>query len=321
MTIEQERLVNDFTQYEMIRGYKSLRKIKYFMKPYFRYLDIEGLELTRIKHKEAQNFQTFLSSLTNEKGGIHYSIRSVLDIIGIVTNFYHYLKVIGLVYVNPFKGIKLLKHEKSLPKDLPDEKEMNNYLKNLRHFWKQKDTRNARFTYRTHVIAEFLYSTGLRLDEVAKLKLEDVDFDRGIVIVKDGKGGKERTAYIGEYSLKVLQIYVREMRDIVNANPESSNLFGVTDGKNLDCSLNKRLKNMARESGLITFTSHYFRHCIGYHLLRRGCDMRYIQMILGHEDLKTTMIYTKVDKKDLKNELDKFHPRQLKEIKKNDQKC
>ena len=313
MTYEQMKLSNEFTEYEILRGYKSFKKIKYFLKTYFNYLDETYLEITRIKHKDAQNFQTYLSALTDDKGSVRYAVATVLDIIGIVTNFYNYLKVIHLVYANPFIGIKLLKAEKTLPKNLPDEKKMDMYLAKLKHFWKQKDTRNARFIYRTHVIAELMYSTGLRIDEVARLKIENIDFDRGIVVVKEGKGGKERYAYLNEYAGKVLKIYINQMRDIVNNNPDSSNLFGVTDGKNLDCSLNKRLNAIAKEIGLPKFTSHYFRHCLGFHLLRRGCDMRYIQLILGHEALKTTMIYTKVDKKDLKNELDKYHPRQLKE--------
>ncbi|MCD4670305.1 MAG: tyrosine-type recombinase/integrase [Actinomycetia bacterium] len=311
MTLEQIRLINDFTEYEILRGYKSFKKIKYFLKIYFKYLDQTGLEITRIKHKDAQNFQGWLSTLTNDKGNVHYAVKTVLDIVNVVMNFYNYLKVIHLVYANPFRGIKLLKLEKTLPKNLPDEKQMNKYLKKFKHFWEQKDTRNARFTYKTHVIAELMYSSGLRIDEVAKLKVEDIDFDRGIIVLKEGKGGKERNVYLGEYALKVLQVYIREMRDVVNMTVFSSNLFGVKDGRNLEYSLNKRLNDTAKETGLHKFTSHYFRHCIGYHLLRRGCDIRYIQLILGHEDLKSTMIYTKVDKKDLKNELDKYHPRQL----------
>jgi site-specific recombinase XerD len=319
MALEQKKLISDFTEYEILRGYKSFKKIKYFMNTYFQYLNESGLEVLRVRHKNAQNFQTWLSALTDDKGDVRYVIATVLDIIGVVTNFYNYLKVIKLVYANPFKGIRLLKAEKSLPKNLPDEKQLDRYLKKLKHFWEQKDTRNARFTYRTHVIAEFLYATGLRIDETAKLKVEDIDFDRGTVTVRAGKGGKERYAYLGEYALNVLKIYINEIRNIVNQNPANSNLFGVTDGKNLDCSLNRRLNKTAKETGLHKFTSHYFRHCIGYHLLRRGCDMRYIQLILGHNDLKSTMIYTKVDKKDLKNELDRYHPRQLKETNKDEQ--
>ena len=58
-------------------------------------------------------------------------------------------------------------------------------------------------------------------------------------------------------------------------------------------------------------TTHHFRHAVGFHLLRAGCDIRYIKEILGHEELGTTQIYTKVDKLDLKKVIDEFHPRKL----------
>jgi len=101
------------------------------------------------------------------------------------------------------------------------------------------------------------------------------------------------------------------MKEIINFNDIQDSVFGVKDGKNLEAFLNSYLKETGEKSGIGKFTSHNFRHCLGFHLLRRGCDMRYIQLILGHDDLKSTTIYTKVDKNDLKNELDRFHPRRF----------
>jgi site-specific recombinase XerD len=63
------------------------------------------------------------------------------------------------------------------------------------------------------------------------------------------------------------------------------------------------------------YTTHFFRHSVGYHLLKAGCDIRYIQEILGHERLRSTEVYTKVDKEDLLGVIDKYHPRQWHERK------
>lgn len=85
-------------------------------------------------------------------------------------------------------------------------------------------------------------------------------------------------------------------------------IFGA-DKSRLAIVLNAELKKVCTEMEIPVITSHGFRHSLGTHLLRAGCDMRYIQIILGHESLGSTQVYTKVDKDDLKRSLDAFHPR------------
>ena len=74
-------------------------------------------------------------------------------------------------------------------------------------------------------------------------------------------------------------------------------------------SYNRYLAAKAREAGLSHWSSHGFRHALGYHLLRAGCDVRRIKEILGHERIATTEIYTEVDREDLRSVLDTYHPR------------
>jgi integrase/recombinase XerD len=73
--------------------------------------------------------------------------------------------------------------------------------------------------------------------------------------------------------------------------------------------INKVLRNVAGELGLGPFTNRGFRHAFGYHFLRAGCDLRYIQKLLGHDCMRSTEVYTKVDKENLKEILDTYHPR------------
>jgi integrase/recombinase XerD len=127
--------------------------------------------------------------------------------------------------------------------------------------------------------------------------------------VKCSKGGKERITFLNDYTSRVLRIYVREMKDIVNRNKGKKTIFGITDRATITDTYHKYLNRVCEKHGVGRFTSHSFRHTLGFHLLRRGCDMRYIQLMLGHEDMNTTTIYTKVDKGDLRNELDRHHPR------------
>ena len=73
--------------------------------------------------------------------------------------------------------------------------------------------------------------------------------------------------------------------------------------------LNTFLNKESERLGFGKFSSHNFRHAVGYHLLKNGCDIRHIQSILGHKKLSSTQIYTKVDKEDLRSVIDKYHPR------------
>jgi site-specific recombinase XerD len=311
MTAEEEKIAKDFTDYEKIRGIRSLKKLKYELKPFFEYINNSGIKHTSLNHREAQNYQTYLATLTNPDGSIHYAVRTIQSMVSTAANLYNYLKYIKKVFANPFKNIKLLKKENKLPRNVLEEDKLIELLSSMKCFWNEKTVNSRRYTYRAHVISEVMYGTGLRINETANLEEKDIDFEKGIVAVRCGKGGKDRISYLNEYALKILRLYIEKMREVILWNKASDKIFGTKDGKNLDCSFNRILKEKSKSLKLDRFTSHAFRHCLGFHLLRRGCDMRYIQLILGHDDLKSTSVYTKVDKKDLKCQLDKYHPRKI----------
>ncbi len=117
-----------------------------------------------------------------------------------------------------------------------------------------------------------------------------------------------REAYFNEYTKQVLSIYLKEIFPLIKH--KSIYLFGV-EANRLLCLLNSELKIACKKAKLPAITSHGFRHALGSHLLKEGCDIRYIQAILGHKRLKNTEVYTKVEKDDLKRVLDTFHPRNL----------
>jgi site-specific recombinase XerD len=98
----------------------------------------------------------------------------------------------------------------------------------------------------------------------------------------------------------------------MNRRGLSGRLFG-TGKAQLMSFVNRELKRVSAAAGLPLITSHTFRHAVGFHLLRAGCNIRHIQALLGHAKLKTTEVYTKIDKEDLRNVIDKYHPRSLPE--------
>ena len=176
--------------------------------------------------------------------------------------------------------------------------------------------RNQKTKYKVHVTAELMYSTGLRAGEVAGIKEEDIDFLRGTIDVIDVKSGSEKTVFLNEYAKNILKIYVSEMKDLVLSETNDKRyILGVKAGR-LVVIVNEELKRVTEKLKLPALTSHGFRHAVGYHFLRAGCDIRYIQEILGHKSIHNTEIYTKVDKEDLQKILDEFHPRKWRRAKK-----
>lgn len=198
---------------------------------------------------------------------------------------------------------------------------MNDLLMKLSHFERIQTLKKQIVYYRIHVVCEFLYATGLRISEAAALKVENIDFIRGVVKIKDGKGGIDRTAYLNEYVKELLRIFVDKARNYVfnEYNHNNASLFGVK-WERLKELVNDELMLFCKKHKIPRQTSHNFRHALGTHLLRAGCDIRYVQEILGHKCIRSTEFYTKVTKDDLKKVLDQYHPRtfQKDKVKKDD---
>ncbi len=155
---------------------------------------------------------------------------------------------------------------------------------------------------RDRLIILLLYGTGLRASEVCNLKIEDVDFKRGILIVKGGKGAKDRVVPIPDFLLKEIEDYLKTRED------GSEYLFVEVRREKKDRISPKTvwylLKKYGEKAG-IRVTPHMLRHSFATHMLEKGVDIRVIQEILGHSNLSTTQIYTKVTVEHLKRAQEK----------------
>lgn len=311
MTELQQRIMNDY-----LAGLSACRvRTSSHKSPitiFFNWVNESGHDFLRLRIAEAQEFQLHLATKTNDDGSVHYSKVTVSTMVDRVRRFYDYLRKRKLIHSNPFNEIQVIKRKKALPKNILNEEQMSLFLRHFREFWKAENLIESRKLYRAHILAEFMYSTGARINEVMKIKREDIDFLRGTVKVYDDKTGKSRECILNEYASKVLRIFIDDMREyaLVENVRRSGALFGA--GPSLVIWLNGVLTAESLKLGLPKVTTHHFRHAVGFHLLRAGCDIRYIKEILGHEELGTTQIYTKVDKLDLKSVIDEFHPRRLK---------
>ena len=168
-----------------------------------------------------------------------------------------------------------------------------------------------RFYRRDRALLETLYATGSRASEVVNLKTVDVYLDAGFCKCF-GKGSKQRIVPLGKYATAALRLYCDEQRPrLVQTAPDSPYVFVSRGGKALDREMLWMLvKKYAERAGLPGKVSpHTLRHSFATHLLAGGADLRTVQELLGHASIRTTQIYTHVDRERLKAIHHQFHPR------------
>ena len=148
------------------------------------------------------------------------------------------------------------------------------------------------------------YSTGMRLSELLNVKIKDIDSKRMQIRIEQGKGRKDRYARLSSVLLDVLRRYFKEYK------PVEWLIEGINGGKYSARSIQQIMKMALKKAGIKKKASvHTLRHTFATHLLENGVDIRYIQVLLGHESSKTTEIYTHVTTKgfdQIKNPLDKL---------------
>lgn len=307
-------LFSEFLEEEIISGRmeKGIIQLKRALPKLFYWLDETGYQLSEIGIGEALAFQGWIIE-TGRLDGEPYQSSTVRNYLKAAASYYDFLKNRGLVLENPFRQIRRVREEKTLPRNIIKEDQMDSLLTALSRYDEEPGVKNQITMYKVHVISELMYSSGLRISEIASLEVEDIDFIKGIVHVREGKGGTSRTAWLNDYVKEILFLYIHELRDLIftSWHEDYSYLLFCTPWQSLEKLVNKTLKTVSERLELGHFTSHGFRHALGYHLLRAGCNIRYIQEILGHKSLKNTEIYTKVDREDLKEVLDSFHPRKF----------
>lgn len=163
---------------------------------------------------------------------------------------------------------------------------------------------------RDRAMLELFYAAGLRVSELAHLKLSDL-YLREKHIRCIGKGRKERVIPIGAASIKRLHRYLEEVRPLLTDNPSLQDVFISKQEKGL-CRQRiwQLIKKYTKEAGITkNVTPHTLRHSFASHLLAHGAPLRVIQEMLGHADISTTQIYTHVNQDQLKSIHKKFHPR------------
>ena len=163
---------------------------------------------------------------------------------------------------------------------------------------------------RDRAIIELLYGSGLRLSELINLKISDMELEAGFMRVL-GKGNKQRLVPVGEYAKNTVSSYLetRKEAQIKDKDYLLTNRFGRKFSR---VGLWKIIKKSVLQAGISKkVTPHTFRHSFATHLIEGGADLRIVQEMLGHADISTTEIYTKIDRDYIIAEHRKYHPREL----------
>jgi len=234
-----------------------------------------------------------------------------------VRGFFALMNESGRLVHNPAERLQLPRKTRTLPHVLSESQ--------IAELIETADT-NSALGLRDRALMEVLYATGIRLAEVHKLDLYDVDTSTGVLIVRQGKGGRDRVVPLTENASRWLSRYITDARPELAAgirvkgrtnrrtsnnpksairNPKSPKaptpaLWLTVEGRRLSKQMiAQRITGYAKQAG-IRATPHTFRHSCATHLLRGGASIRHVQRLLGHRGLETTEIYTHVEIEDLK---------------------
>ena len=271
-----------------ISGYKrDLTKLS----GYLLNIDIEDWQSVN-EHE----LRTFVNS--ERRRGL--SPRSIQRGLSTSRSFFEYLLVEGVIKLSPAQNINSPKSAQLLPKAMDAD-----LVQRLLDF-----KPNGLIEVRDKAIAELLYSSGLRLSEVCTLDVQDLELKERVCRVT-GKGNKMRVVPVGKKAIQAIRDWLIHRKELKHSKSSSSEaMFLNNKGKRISArSIQLRLEKLCAQRGLPGINPHMLRHSFASHVLESSCDLRAVQEMLGHADIATTQIYTKLDFQHLSKVYDSAHPR------------
>lgn len=297
----EEIKVHQFKEKLELRGYSKRTIVDYpeEVRRFFEYLSSEE-SLNTVKDVELEHingYHTFMKFCSKRK----LSTKTVHYRLSAIKTFYKIMSEEGLLKNDLSESIVLPKDRKNLPKNIPSQSQIITMLNEI-------DSCNP-MTLRDRAILELLYATGIRNQELRTITLDDYN-DLESTLLVSGKGSKDRVVPVGLWVKPHLAEYLKEVRP--RLVKEHTDIFFITKtGKPLlKSDLVNIVKKYSERSGIEKLTPHTLRHACATHLLQNGADIRWVQELLGHADLTSTQIYTKVDISFLKKAHGKYHPRE-----------
>ncbi len=288
----------------------TIRGYLYQLNVFERYLIMQGIEDVRqVDEAVIQGYAAYLLDYVPRygKGKKQKRLDAASRAISLrcVRKLFTLLVREDIVFADPFRSMEPVRQKDKLPKNVLTAQE-------IERLFSCPDT-GTYLGFRNRTVLEVLYGTGLRISELIGLDISDVDPGERVVYIRCGKGRKDRVVPCTEAALAYLREYVAKVRPVLcYLDYREQALFVTNTGKRLTaCAFRKMLAKYVKQSGIKkTVTAHSFRHTFATHLLEAGVNIRYIQEMLGHEKVSTTVIYTRVAVPELKKVMAQYHPRE-----------
>ncbi|OGI07142.1 MAG: hypothetical protein A2Y40_07090 [Candidatus Margulisbacteria bacterium GWF2_35_9] len=282
-----EELLNKFLVYLNIQKAYSIHTVNSYQGDLNQFVAYcagnHTLKIENISEREIKNYIYFLQDT-------QLTTRSIARKMSSIKSWWKYLQMQGYVKQDIFQFVDVPKISKKLPIFLED--------REITHLFELLQT-NSQNYLRDLSILELLYSTGLRVSELVKMNMIDIDFYRHEIRIM-GKREKERIVILGERAIKALNDYSKKERKKIVKKQNERAVFVNSTGTRLTTRTVQRLfERLGKLSGK-HITPHVLRHSFATALLNNGADLRVVQELLGHSSLQTTQIYTHVSIKKLK---------------------
>ena len=244
--------------------------------------------------------ETDLSDFAVKEGEKDRSSSTIARRLSTLYNFYKFLYQRGVLASSP-ERVERPKEEKNLPVILSFEE--------IERLLDAPDT-SKESGMRDKAMLETMYATGLRVSELCSLPLSSINVQNRLVVVRHGKGNKQRTVPISSFALEWLLTYIRDFRSKNKGKKRKEvflNLRGEPISRNY---FFMQVKKYARQAGIeVSISPHTLRHCFATHLLENGAELRAVQEMLGHAHLSTTQIYTHVSTRRILEAYDRYSSR------------
>lgn len=289
-----------FKNYLETGGYASstiicyCQYLSYFL-DYLRQLSVTDLK--QVSHEIVRDYQLLVSNLDLAEETRAMRIRPVKRLFGWLLESHQLL-------INPTEKIKETNRKNRVLPEVLTIEEMQLLL--------SQPNLSLRMQIRDRAIMETLYSSGIRLNELVQITVHDVDLKDKVLHIRKGKGNRQRVVPIGRNGVKYLKEYLVEIRPrYAKKNPSERRLFLTSEGKVITGNtVRTALFKYKKAAGIgKTASPHCFRRSCATHLLQQGADIRYVQKLLGHRNIRTTQLYTRVYPTDLKQTHDRTHPK------------
>lgn len=304
-------LIPKFIEYQRVRGFSELAfesRIA-FLKLFTDWC--EDRDVTRAREVTKTVIEAYQRYLYHKRkrDGQPLAPRGQVAHLIPVRAFFKWASKQNLVLYNPTADMDLPRIGKRLPMHILSAAEVEKVIAQAKI--------ETPIGLRDRAIMEVFWSTGIRRIELIRLKLYDIDLERGILIIEQGKGKKDRVVPIGDRAARWLERYIVEVRPDLLEDPKERTVFLTADGGQISPGL---LTHTMRVYVRSVFPEkngacHIFRHACATAMLEAGADIRYIQALLGHANLENTAVYTQVSVRHLKEHHARFHPARLSRVK------